>query len=324
MFGSAILEVTMGLVFVYLLYSLLATTINEMLASIFNSRSSMLEKSIKRMLDDGASPVLKNDFYCTPLIRYQSNSDNRKPSYLQPRNFSQGLIDVLSKGASDAAKGQELLNFIQSRLETYKIKKDDKGVVTNIESETIEYMQSMLVKAEGDIENFKNALETWFQDTMERVSGWYKRKTQLFLFIIGLALAVSFNIDSLSIVRILSKDDNIRKNMATAAVNYSNQANKNAVKLKDSSESFEKKISSLDKSYTQATEANKVMGLGWENGFFSLSPHQNWYCIVGWILTALAISLGAPFWFDMLNKIVNIRGSGSNPVETNAKKPKKA
>ena len=41
--------------------------------------------------------------------------------------------------------------------------------------------------------------------------------------------------------------------------------------------------------------------------------------IFGWLLTAFAVCLGAPFWFDMLNRLVNLRGTGANPAEKDGK-----
>jgi hypothetical protein len=65
--------------------------------------------------------------------------------------------------------------------------------------------------------------------------------------------------------------------------------------------------------------------LGWHEtpkndsaSFWSIWPAR----LLGWMLTILAISLGAPFWFDMLNKLVNIRSAGKSPDEA-AKTPKK-
>jgi hypothetical protein len=38
--------------------------------------------------------------------------------------------------------------------------------------------------------------------------------------------------------------------------------------------------------------------------------------LIGWGLSAIAISLGAPFWFDLLSKLVNLRHSGQKPLST--------
>jgi hypothetical protein len=48
----------------------------------------------------------------------------------------------------------------------------------------------------------------------------------------------------------------------------------------------------------------------------------NWGAkIVGWLITALAVTLGAPFWFELLSKLVNVRGSGPKPSRPEATKP---
>jgi len=64
--------------------------------------------------------------------------------------------------------------------------------------------------------------------------------------------------------------------------------------------------------------------IGWEKtnlpeSCFSLLSCEWWMKILGWILTALALSLGAPFWFDMLKKVMSIRNVGKNPDEKKEK-----
>jgi hypothetical protein len=44
--------------------------------------------------------------------------------------------------------------------------------------------------------------------------------------------------------------------------------------------------------------------------------------LIGWLITAGATVLGAPFWFDTLKKLVNIRGTGVNPAEKPAESKK--
>ena len=34
---------------------------------------------------------------------------------------------------------------------------------------------------------------------------------------------------------------------------------------------------------------------------------------IGWLITALAVSLGGPFWFELLNRLVDMRGAGKKP-----------
>ncbi len=64
---------------------------------------------------------------------------------------------------------------------------------------------------------FKVKLEEWFDDTMERATGWYKRYTRVVLFIIGLIVAYVFNVDAIAIHRILSTNKIAREQMVQMA-----------------------------------------------------------------------------------------------------------
>jgi hypothetical protein len=57
------------------------------------------------------------------------------------------------------------------------------------------------------------------------------------------------------------------------------------------------------------TIGNLALPIGWVKGSFGPTT------ILGWVITALAASLGAPFWFDLLNRFVNVRASGKAPEE---------
>ena len=144
MTGSVALDVVIGLVFVYLLYSLLATIVQEGIANLLRFRAKFLEKAIARMLEDGKSspdddflssfisffrifpkakadlPVLKA-FYEHPLIKYLAEDNtSSKPSYLTAQNFSKTLLDLMR--GNDFAAGENPAPFIKvifCRLEKY-------------------------------------------------------------------------------------------------------------------------------------------------------------------------------------------------------------
>src|SRR4029077_6545076 len=40
--------------------------------------------------------------------------------------------------------------------------------------------------------------------------------------------------------------------------------------------------------------------------------------IVGWLITIAAISMGAPFWFNLLNKVASLRSTGDPPPQASA------
>ena len=261
MFNNVALDVVIGLVFIFLLYSLLASIIQEIIATKLAFRSKILEKALLRMLEDGKttsswplvdslkgfyqlifrSNNLKNKrfataFYTHPLLKYLAeNSWFSKPDYLSAKNFSKTMIDLLHGIESDL-RGTNILRIKES-IESGKLNislgKTDKDNPANknyieqsqtnanavdINPETKLFLQSLLSESKGDIEKFKLLLENWFDDTMQRATGWYKRYTQYILVIIGFILAYTFNVDCIAIAKILSKDEKARDQIVEMAV----------------------------------------------------------------------------------------------------------
>jgi len=58
--------------------------------------------------------------------------------------------------------------------------------------------------------------------------------------------------------------------------------------------------------------------LGWGKDSLNLTTGGWIQRVLGWLLTMIAVSLGAPFWFDMLNKIINIRNAGTKPATSDS------
>lgn len=136
---------------------------------------------------------------------------------------------------------------------------------------------------------------------MARVSGWYKRQTQVVICVLSLMVAIGLNVNTVSIAERLINDDSLRSAVVQQAVN-------NGVKTNESLN-------------TIANQIGQVQRLGIPFGWnkkpddpadpsFSKHPGRT---IGGWLLTFLALSLGAPFWFDALSKLAGLRGTGSPP-----------
>lgn len=369
MFDSVVLDVVIGLIFVYLLYSLLATIIQEIVATNFGFRAKILEKAVMRMLDDGQSsksrissflhlflvrkskqPPFTSQFYNHPLIKYLAQDKwHSKPAYLSAQNFSKVLIDLLRGKQHEASK--QYGPSIEDALKEGRTKWGE----TPINKETGEYLCSIWVDAEGNIDRFKKNLEDWFDETMDRASGWYKQYTQVILLFVGFGIAMLFNVDTLQIVRKLEKDPALRQQLVAQAEAYGkahpnlpeelrmekqrNEALLAAVKdssskmtrLDSMNQLSQAKYDSLkmhrDSLFTQATrlvqndigKINNALALGWGNyggasGFFGKVCYVicSSFCgikLLGLALTAIAISLGAPFWFDILNKLTRLRGA---------------
>lgn len=367
MFGSTTLDVAIGLVFIYLLYSLFATILQELIATfLFNLRAKVLEFSIVRMLEDKSRlsryriinifqilfsniivqpGTLSEKFYKHPLIKFLGEDNTtRKISYMTSNTFSKVLLDLLR--GKDIKPGDDIKDRIMSTLEKKKIP-GEAGIP--IDQETHAFLNSIWVDAQGDISKFTVMLEQWFDETMKRATGWYKKYTQIILLVIGLVFAMGFNINTIEIVHKLERDPALREQMVAQADNFlkahPNLDKELALALKEDTTNVQRSDTASLHTLTTQTRAqydalkarrdtllntatrllrtdmektNNLLGLGWNDwcDFFHTATHS--WSIIGWLMTAIAISLGAPFWFDLLNKMMKLRSSVA--INSNDKK----
>lgn len=351
MFNNVAFDVVIGLTFVYLLYSLLATILQEICAHVLNLRSRMLNKAIRRMLED--DPI-KDDpawirstlltwfysawnsllrffqpyrsyenfarlFYQQPSIKYLGQSQHsNKPSYLQADNFSATLVQMLRGPDYDGCQHNEATlikkSLDEGRVEVavalwHRLSRTNQGKSVKIPPETLLQLRTLFSDARQDTFVFRKRLEDWFTETMDRASGWYKKQTQIMLFLLGLGIAISFNVDTVRIYGVLAKDKEARQQIVNMAIQKTDDLEKE-VQATKGSDAGDDKI--LSKTYHQVSgqmdSANLVLGLG-KKGSLGVAS------IVGILLTALALSLGAPFWFDLLSKFVQLRGAGPKPSD---------
>jgi len=156
-------------------------------------------------------------------------------------------------------------------------------------------------------------IEIWYEHAMDRVTGWYTRRAQWFSFFIALAFAVLLNIDSVKITRCLAKDTTLRNSLLAMAQKQTAPPHDGAKKdVADDFKQVEQAMGRLD---------DLGIPLGWPDFCKKLKTlpcsFQGFSIVVtkllGLLLTAFAAALGAPFWFDVLNKIVNVRWAGKAP-----------
>ena len=226
MFNSVVLDVVIGLVFIYLLYSLLATTVQEIIASHFAFRSKILERAVFRMLEDenkftsrfksviylfkksgngGKENSISYEFYEHPLIKFLGEGNNHsKPAYINKETFSKVIFDLLR--GKDVKPGVDSTALIQKSLDANSTNWGN----VKISELTLVYLKTIWADADGDTLKFKRNLESWFDETMDRASDWYKRHTQFILFFVGLTISIAFNVDTIKIVDKLEKDPKLR------------------------------------------------------------------------------------------------------------------
>jgi hypothetical protein len=323
LFGSTILDVAIGLIFVYLLLAIICTSLNEWIAGVFGLRAKTLELGIRQLLDRQPKPARPGDpatastdkdwliaeFYRHPLVTGMKKGDEH-PSYIPARTFATTLMDIVS-----GPEAQLTFDSLQA------------GITDLPPGDVKTALASLLRTAGNTLPEAQKSIETWFDDSMDRVSGWYKRKIQLNTAIIALLLAFVTNADTLRIATMLWHNPELRaegvklaEQRAEASKNAPEPEAANAPTVEttypDTSDPLNPKMQTV----TQAERGFLTNLLGWESApdFKNMESGKTkvlLLMVLGWVLTGIAVSLGAPFWFDILNKFINIRGSGKAPGE---------
>lgn len=371
-----VVDVAIGLVFTYLLFALLLSSLLEAAAGWFKLRAARLEQAFVQLLQDPAGGADRSiiarwlaglgwrpsvdadpktrkappeetltpeeleaatervsgdlgpyfdlhytDIYNHPLV---GGGHKSRPSYVSAQSFASALIATLQAGASGKAWAQ-----VEQSIDALPPGKLREALVTAAN------------EAEGDWDIFKAGVERWYDTAMDRLSGQYKRYAQLVTFLIGLVLAVCFNVNSVTMATRLYQDRDLRETMVRQAQTYVDEDAKAAgsespaadgapaapdplLEAKQQQAAFEKARNDLlanapvgwapdlaraRADFAAARPAAQPGWWDWTVWFLLQVPAS----LPGWLITALAGMLGAPFWFDLLNKLVNVRNTGPKP-----------
>lgn len=303
MFGLPILEVAIGLCFVYLLLSLICTTVNEAIAGLTSRRGDMLARSITTLLGDAG---LKEKLYSHPLIKSLSPGGS-PPSYIPAEKFSLALMDILTgegKSANDAAA------LVQG--------------ISNTNPHLGKALSTVLADTRAHLATNQQKIEAWYEDAMDRVSGWYKRTTTLWIWMIAVAITLCTNADTFHMGRELWVNQAVRSAVVDAAqARAQSEQRDGPTPLVEYADPQNPESSSVIQVEQQALTPSERELLGdvlptWREDMAAMRVSPNKYSwwgshLVGLFFTVVALSLGAPFWFDTLNRFINLRNSGKAP-----------
>ena len=323
MFGitsGTILDVAIGLAVMYLMFSLVATTINEMVATVTALRSKYLGSAIEAIIDH---PPLKLAFYDSGIIaavqaavNSRSNAGvraalksiarvqgaaNRHPAYIASDDFALALINSL-----DPSKPLPVFSDVQQSVEHMP------------DCNIRDVLLAQIVAANGDLDKLRTGVATWYDAAMDRVSGVYKQDMKYISVVVGILLAIAFNANSVLVTRTLWQDPKLREEMVTLADDQlKNPAGQEAQIPSGpvTKEELDAKLSNIQEKISAADAALNPLPIGWSVKALSVDPTTWIERIIGWLVTGLAVSLGAPFWFDLLSKFMNIRGTGDKPAK---------
>ena len=309
---SGLIDLAIGLILLYLVLSLICTTINEFIATWLKLRAKMLAGTLEKIIDD---PDLKKAFFANGIISDAGVAAGGAPSYIASRNFALAVI-----GSLDPAKPLPAYQDIQSAIE-------------NLPSSNVkDALVASLLSADQDVVKLRDEIATWFDSAMDRLSGQYKRRLKVVTLVIGLGVALVLNADTLAIGRALWNDDTLRAQIADNAAKLVEQCQANTACVKTDSppntgDLVEDSKTLLHRLKDQQ-DALRPFPLGWDTNEL---PGLSTWEVVAWTLlkilgllwTAAALTIGAPFWFDLLSKFVSIRGTGVKPPTTAEQKPTK-
>ena len=317
----AMLEVILGMMFTFMVLSLLGTTVNELISSWRGWRGFFLEEGLKRLLkfEDNPNVYKKftdNEFYKQLRQHKAPLRVSRAPEWLSSKNFVSILVNTLKKSETAVVKVDEMINDLPTDSKLRK-------VLEQFRSEGYE-----------DVETFKGRLQNWFDDVMDHSSAWYKRHLQMVTIFVGLSVAAVINADTFEIYNNLANNATARQSLSKMAEAFIASNNTLPIPSAPADSLTLTEIKTELTKFTNSEEYAKisnVLGLGWQSVDLHISPSAWLKRILGWFVTALAISLGAPFWFSALKKVVSIsspESSSSSPpqivINNAGKEPKVA
>lgn len=268
MSDSAVLDVVLGLSFLFFVLSLVCATVNELLAAAFKLRANNLAAAIAVLLDGRAEA---DAFYEHPLIRALYRG-GRRPSYVPAHRFAQVVVDRYAPALLPPGTAPDF-----SAAPSLQVRAT---------------LKLLWADAAGDAAAFRYEVERWFDDTMKRATGWYRRRTQLVLLGLAVVATVALNVNAIAVTQRLWTDAPLRAAVAGTSVAPAPAPGQDGV-------------AELQREYARSSAAR--LPLGWSSG---ARPSAWWTALGGWLVTVLSVTLGAPFWFDLLSRFARLRSAG--------------
>jgi len=305
MFNSSILDVVIGLVFCFASVALFVSAVNEAIASALKLRHKTLFSGVKQILNDpqgaGLAAKLYNHALISPLAAGEPGSPRAPevlPAYIPSQAFARALIDVIQKAPGDMASVAAAVQEVS-------------------DPQLQQLLRGFLVRANGSLEVLENQIADWFDNAMNRLSGRYKRRAQAITFALGFVVAAGFNIDSFYVLSELWARPSIAAAISNPgmAANVSLAAGMAAAGTASAPANGGAAAKGFPVEDWMATL--RTLPVGWNNGRSMpdvwASPGFYVFFLFGLLVTASSAVFGAPFWFDLLQRLIQVRGTGVKP-----------
>jgi len=232
------------------------------------------------------------------------------PAYISATSFADALIDLLVPNAG----GQTTLDAINRSLKSLQQE-------LPVASPLVQSLQTLVANANGNIGQFRTSLENWYDNHMDRVSGWYKRHVAKITLVIGAILVLLLNINTLTIGRTLYSSSVIGTAVSNVAAKTTSCQGQNQ---QDCLAGLQAHLSAAAQGglpigwATVAACAKPKTSCNWldQRGILSPSGGSGWEVVlvlIGFAITVIALTPGARFWFDLLGRLGSLRSTGPKP-----------
>jgi hypothetical protein len=346
-----VLDIAIGLVTVFLVFSIVVSGVNEWFAQLFARRGEYLREGLQRLINDG--PIYRRVLH-HPLVGslYRERAAMGKPpSYIDPNTFAMAIADVLLARAR-VSQPEGTADHLPLTIEALRAALHTPALAA---SPVAVSLGPIIDRAGDDLGAALQGIQSWFNSGMDRVSGWYKTRTRWMLLWIGLLLAALCNIDAIEIAATLNRSPALRNSLVNTATGFVESGKVGNVTMADLGDRAptQAEWQSMRPVLEGMRSASGTLPIGYEclgaalaapdvasraaggvaageeiinqrtvwtacaqqakHAIASGSPANGLLKLLGWLLTAAAGTLGAGYWFGLLTKAINIRGTGPRP-----------
>jgi hypothetical protein len=293
-FQSPIFDIVVALPFLYAVLSLVCTAVHEWVASILHLRATTLRQGLLALLDS-PDVALSGRFYAHTEVCALTSVSGGHPAYLCPRAFARVLVDVITGTETALVEAGQISAAIRD-LPAGRVRTTLLNLLRHVNLDDPEAARAI-----------HQRIENWFNEAMDRTAARYQRFAQVITCTIAFIICIALNADSLRVAQVLWSSPSVRAHLvseATSTVPHPQHA-PSRIEIED-------QIGSLLGWSDDLREAHLDLDewAGWEGLLRWCIPHR----LAGWLLTTVAVSFGAPFWFDTLNRVVRLRMTEPKPA----------
>lgn len=323
------------MVTIILLGSLLLGSAYEWYASWMNKRGKQLFESIHKIFENSLGNNFISLLYNHPEIHLLKNK-GEWPSYIHKDSFAKIILDLIVEDYKQKQTIIKYNNFNPTFENTYSnLSKSEllQNAILNLEPSNLKTILTTNFIDSNQIdyyENIEKHLATWYDNYQERVTGWYKRSVQRQSFWAGLIFCIFTNFNLIDVYIELKKNVHFQemtillgeKMLASNAEDLQNESYetwKNEVdSLREYNFPFGYKITPATNEYIEKGEFINAI-TNYNGSIFNELYDLNfkWHTILGWIISALMLTIQSSFWFELLVRLFNIRKTGIKPEEPN-------